>query len=587
MQTHKLTQGSKEWHDFRANYFGASEAAAMLGISPYMTRTELLQLKSTGIEKEHSDYKNAIFKSGHDAEEFARQLLEAQGLDFYPVTCSLNNISASCDGLTIDGSIAFEHKLYSDDLANKIRSGNVPDYYMAQCQQILFITNADKLIFVCSDGTTSKWEETEVFPDQEWFDRILKGWCQFEKDLANFVPKGITEKPEASAIMQLPALAIQIKGEVTVSNLPQFKAAAEEFISNINTDLQTDEDFVNAEATVKFCDETEKKLESAKAAAIGQTASIDELMRAIDFIKESIRSKRLTLEKLVKTKKENIKTNIINDAYRLCVEHQSSIAVEFKNISFAALTSLSRQSFETACKNKRTLASLHNAVDTEVAAIKIELDDMARVIRKNLTHLPDDLSLFRDIQSIITKPEDDFKLLVESRLAEQKHKEEEAAQRAAAEVKAAEERGRAQALAAQERERIAAENEQRRIAEASERMKQQKEAETKRIESLPAEVTQKLHVEEKKTISFSNITNKFLVVMQRYNDLTDDEKEDVRDNGCGKEWANYIRIYHNGETILLESDAIEPEDASLSRDFNWILSALELAYSLGYKDGKN
>jgi putative phage-type endonuclease len=423
MQTHNLQQGSKLWHDFRSDHFGASEAAAALGISPYISRTELLELKSRGIEKDHSEFTKAIFQKGHDAEEFARKLLDAQGLDFYPVTCSEGKLSASCDGLTIDNSLAFEHKLYSDDLAEKVQSGVIPDYYMAQCQQVLMVTGADKLIFVCSDGTSTNWAETEVFPDQSWFTRIQSAWQQFEKDLETYKPKELADKPEAAAIMQLPALSIQIKGEVTVSNLPQFKEAAETFIANIRTELKTDEDFVNAEETVKFCDETEKKLESAKAAAIGQTASIDELMRTIDFIKESIRTKRLTLEKLVKTQKESIKTKIIDNAYKLCVEHQTNIASEFKNISFAALASLSRQNFETACKSKRTLASLHNAVDTEVAAIKIKLDDLARVIRKNLTHLPDDLSLFRDLQSIITKPEDDFKLLVEYRLDEQKRKE--------------------------------------------------------------------------------------------------------------------------------------------------------------------
>jgi hypothetical protein len=181
-------------------------------------------------------------------------------------------------------------------------------------------------------------------------------------------------------------------------------------------------------------------------------------MRTIDFIKESIRSKRLTLEKLVKTQKESIKTKIIDDAYKLCAQHQSSIAAEFPRLNFAALANLSRQVFETACKNKRTLASLHNAVDTEVALIKIRLDDLARIIRKNIAHLPEDLSLFRDLQSIITKPEDDFKLLVESRMAEQKRKEEEAAQRAIAEAKAREDAAAKRQAEAQERERIAALN---------------------------------------------------------------------------------------------------------------------------------
>ena len=486
MQTHNLVQGSKEWNEFRAKHFGASEAAAMLGLSKQLSRNDLLLFKKTGKSKEYSDWVQAnILDYGHEVEALARELLESElGDELYPVTCSEGMLSASCDGLTIDGHIAFEHKQYNADLENFILTNKtLPDTHMPQCQQILMVTGAQKVIFVCSDGTANNRVKIEILPDQHWFNRIMKGWAQFEKDLADFVPREIAEKPEPAAIMQLPALSIQIKGEVTVSNLPEFKQAAETFISSIKTDLATDDDFANAEATVKFCDETEKKLESAKSAAIGQTASIDELMRTIDFIKESIRTKRLTLEKLVKTQKENIKTKIIDDAYKLCAQHQSSIAAEFPRINFPALANLSRQSFETACKNKRTLASLHNAVDTEVASIKIKLDDLARVIRKNISHLPEDLSLFRDLQSIVTKPEDDFKLLVESRLAEQKRKEEEAAQRAIAEAKAREEA------------------EAKRIAAAQEEAARRKEEEAARIASLPADVKSILADEEKQAES--------------------------------------------------------------------------------------
>ncbi len=120
MQTHNLKQGEKDWHDFRLNHFGASEAAAMLGISPHITRTDLLEFKKTGKIKEHNDFTKKIFQKGHEAEELARQILYDQGLDFYPVTCSLGRLSASCDGLTLDKSLAFEHKLYTDDLAEKV-----------------------------------------------------------------------------------------------------------------------------------------------------------------------------------------------------------------------------------------------------------------------------------------------------------------------------------------------------------------------------------------------------------------------------------------------------------------------------------
>lgn len=475
MQTHNLTQGSSPWHEFRADHFGASEAAAMLGLSKQLSRNDLLLYKKTGKSKEYSEWvQKNILDYGHEVEAKARLLSEIElNEDLFPVTCSLGKMSASCDGLTDDYAIAWEHKQWSVDLVSHMTEFlTAPDSHMPQCQQILMVTGAEKLIFVCSDGTENNRIMIDVYPDQVWFDRIQSGWNQFEKDLEMYEHKEFADKPEAAAIMQLPALSIQIKGEVTVSNLPQFKAAADEFIASIRTDLQTDNDFADAEATVKFCDETEKKLESAKAAAIGQTASIDELMRTIDFIKESIRSKRLTLEKLVKTQKESIKTKIINDAYELCAEHQCVISTEFLKINFVSLAPISRQSFEAACKNKRTLASLHNAVDTEVAAIKIKLDDLARVIRKNITHLPDDLSIFRDLQSIITKPEDDFKLLVESRMTEQKRKEEEAAQREIEKVQSA-------AFAAQEKIRIEREAEDRAkaaIEDGKERMRLDEEA---------------------------------------------------------------------------------------------------------------
>ena len=52
MITHLLTQGSDAWHAYRANYFNASDAPAMMGASKHETRTELLNRLHTGISKE-------------------------------------------------------------------------------------------------------------------------------------------------------------------------------------------------------------------------------------------------------------------------------------------------------------------------------------------------------------------------------------------------------------------------------------------------------------------------------------------------------------------------------------------------------
>lgn len=438
MQTHNLKQGTPDWDKFRLDHFGASEAPVMLGISSKMTRNELLKIRHTGIQKEFSKYvEEVLFENGHEAEANARELIEEEiGDDLYPVVCSDGIYSASCDGLTMDGKLAFEHKLWNQELAEDVGiRGRVPDEYMAQCQQILMVTGAKSLLFMVSDGTMQNREYEHVYPEISWFKRIKQGWKQFQSDLDNYTPKEIKEKPQASAIMQLPTLSIQIKGEVIASNLPQFKADAEEFIANINTNLTTDEDFVNAEATVKYCKETEEKLETAKAAAIAQTASIDEVMRTIDFIKEELRKKRLDLDKKVKNEKEAIKSKIVADSRKAFNQYVENLSKEVNPI----ILNVEQPDFGGQMKGKKTLESLHNAADTELARCKILADEIAGHVRANLKwfheNVGDNAALFRDLQSIIYKDFDDLKLLFNSRIEEQKRKIEEAEKAAAERAK--------------------------------------------------------------------------------------------------------------------------------------------------------
>jgi hypothetical protein len=78
----------------------------------------------------------------------------------------------------------------------------------------------------------------------------------------------------------------------------------------------------------------------------------------------------------------------------------------------------------------------------------------------------------------------------------------------------------------------------------------------------------------------------FIVTIEVFDELSEEEKGYVSDNGCGKEYATYIRVKHHGKTILLESDAVEPEDATFYRDFSWIPRWLTKSYELGLKESK-
>lgn len=70
-----------------------------------------------------------------------------------------------------------------------------------------------------------------------------------------------------------------------------------------------------------------------------------------------------------------------------------------------------------------------------------------------------------------------------------------------------------------------------------------------------------------------------------FKDLTEQEQAEASNNGAGKEYAGYLRVCHDGKTILLESDAMEPEDVRFSRDLRWIADVIRTAYGLGLQDG--
>lgn len=459
MQIHDLVQGTDAWHQFRLDHFGASEAAAMLGLSKKVTRTELLGMKHTGLAKEFSDWvQENILDYGHKVEALARPIVEGNiGDDLYPVTCSDGRISASCDGLVVSETHGWEHKQWNATLAAAVASNELPDEFMVQPQQCLMVTGAERWTFTVSDGTAKNMVSMEILPDPAWFERIRAGWAQFEKDLAGYVPIEIVEKPKAEAIMQLPALAIQIRGDVVSSNLPAFKSAATQFIANIKTDLQTDEDFVQAEATVKFCEKAEKDLELTKSAAIAQTASIDELMRTIDHIQAQLRDKRLTLDKLVKSQKEVIKSSILSAVKLAFTEHVASLDAEIKPIRMV----FNQPDFAGAMKNKRTLANLHDAVDSELATAKIDTDTIAKDVRAKLAWVTENANDYRfllsDLQAIIYRGDSEyFQLIIQNRIDDHKEKESAKLEAERARIQK-EEEAKATAKAAEETRRQVAE----------------------------------------------------------------------------------------------------------------------------------
>lgn len=431
-----IQQGSEDWLTIRKSNFTASEAPAALGKSKYTSRTELLNQKVSGFSKEIDSFTQSLFDKGHEAEAKARVIAEKIiGSDLYPITATLNanglNLLASFDGCTIDETVIWEHKLFNESLADDVRNGTLDPHYTIQLDQQLLISGAEKCLFMTSDGTETNMAWCWYYPSPSKFDELLAGWSQFKQDLSKHVIAEIVEAPKADAIMRLPALAVQVTGKIVTSNLPDFKLQAENYIKSIKTDLETDEDFANAEATVKFCEKAEKELDVAKAAIIAQTVDIDELMRTVDHIQAQLRDKRLMVDKLVKSKKETIKQDIVNKGKW---EYQTFVDALEKPFAPIRLV-LPPVDFAGAIKNKRTLASLNDAVDTAVASAKITATNVANALRENITWYESVAGqykfLFHDLQQIVFKSSEDFENLVNLRIAAHQEAEQKRAEQAA------------------------------------------------------------------------------------------------------------------------------------------------------------
>ena len=424
MKVLNLIQGSDEWLAERMLNRTASEAPAMMGDSKYQTRDQLLKLKKTGVAPEVSPELQRRFDAGHATEAKARPIAEEIiGDILFPVTAKnvINGINmlASMDGLTEMYDIGFEHKLWNGEVAENIRNKIIEPTYYWQMEQHMLVTPAKKILFMVSYGTREKmvWMWYESVPERR--EQLIAGWKQFDKDLEAYEVKAVAEKTVAQSIETLPALSISISGEVSASNLQAYEDAAMNFISTINTDLQSDQDFTDAKAMVKFCDDAEKELKAAKERALSQTEDIAALFTTLDKLGASIREKRLNLNRQVTDQTASKKKALIDAA-------TSEVLVHFNNASDSVGISLPAicPDYEGAIKRKSNFELMEGSLNDLVASTKIQINETADNFRANLKVMNDAEAsfLFPDIRQVISNPLDHFTLMVESRVNAEKQR---------------------------------------------------------------------------------------------------------------------------------------------------------------------
>lgn len=426
MITHNVIQGSSQWLALRSNKYTASEAPAMMGVSKYKSRSELLAEKKTGVTPEITPELQKLFDKGHAAEESARAVAEQiVGEDLFPVTgeCEKTGLLASFDGITMMGSIIWEHKLINENLRTATVE-TLDEQYKVQMDQQLMVSGSEKCLFMASDGTSENMVHLWYTTTPERQKAIIDGWKQFDNDIQSFEIKPPEPEIVGTSMEALPALSVKVEGRVLASNLDSFRNHAMSVIESINTNLQTDQDFADAETAIKWCKDVEKRLNDAEGAIMAQTADIENAILTLRGVYEATRQQRLTLGKMVKQQKEYIRRQIVIDAKNDFSEYCDLLNEGLNN---RVQIIWPEPDIQAAIKGKRTIDSLKDSALSSVASAKIKATELSEHISKslNIIDTANRPELFRDLSTLVIKDHEALEHIVKGRVEEAEKKEQE------------------------------------------------------------------------------------------------------------------------------------------------------------------
>lgn len=440
-----IEQQSPEWFALKAKFpFSSSIAAVAVGTSIHKTVDSVLDEIKFGITEEIGPELQRVFDRGHKIEALTRPKISAKYLeDFEPAVYTAEivttdgrtvSVMASLDGENLDGSTVWECKTWNESLVQYVREHNdLPASHWPQAEHLMLVAGSLDCLFTFADENDREFTFRYQF-HPERAEKLVRGWVALADRLDTH------ERRERAPVVvgvspldTIPPLSLVVAGEVKDSNLSEFTVAAKTAIATIKTDLATDQDFADAEKAAKYCADIEDRVKAAKKSALDQTVTLAELFSTLDEIGEFARSKRLALEKLVKTKKDDIRAKMVRDA-----RAKYSEAVARKGAPIG-VSSFPADNFADVIKSKRTIESIQSAIDAEYIRLITDAERLVQVATVNKTLIdatPGAASLVPDFNAVAFRDPEAFAGMLQYRIDAQK-RALEAAQKPAPEPVAA------------------------------------------------------------------------------------------------------------------------------------------------------
>jgi putative phage-type endonuclease len=218
-----MEQQTKEWHELRKQKIGASDAPAIMGVSPWKTKLQLWEEK-VGLRE--SNYKSQWMERGIKLEEAARKsFMLMTGIDVAPsivISKEYDFMMASLDGLSQNGRDAVEIKCPGANDHALALLGIIPDKYLPQLQHQMIVCELDSIYYFSFDGQNGTL--IKVKRDDIYCNGMIENEKDFFRRIKEFQPPEATEKDyarvdcpnaiaKAQRIKQLKAQANELQKE--------------------------------------------------------------------------------------------------------------------------------------------------------------------------------------------------------------------------------------------------------------------------------------------------------------------------------------------------------------------------------------
>ena len=219
--------------------------------------------------------------------------------------------------------------------------------------------------------------------------------------------------------INLPSLQVVCEGRIITNNFKEFESAVEGILGRIKTNLESEEDFAQAEKIVKACKSAESELSRVQKEVLSQTGDVNELVDRISTFGTRFKKTRNELERQIKTAKEDRKKQILTEHYKdlLNFIDNCNKALYPYRLPF----DLSEKDISEAGYSKKTLPTFEKAIRDAVkhhkevfAKVLQDYQEKLKIFDNPAYHNYRDL--FADMGDLLTYPADQFIQTIDSRI---------------------------------------------------------------------------------------------------------------------------------------------------------------------------